>query len=899
MALATSYLEGNDYSVLKRTPYRLAVNDIAKTLAIKSEYWRIGAERVKARYLQAAGLDPSRDDNKEILKNYISQSESLIKKLSTQELGNPDIQEQGINIFKNLFQDEDLMYDVEYTKHIKKVKSDYYELLKKDPSKANLINLGYALEEERAFLKDPNRSSAKEYYSRRREYIPFYDATNDIELALKYCKNYGTSSTGNITPIANKVKNEKGEEVDVVSGYKREVSQKELTPAQSAACFRATLSEQAKQQFRISGYMAFRNNKDALASLIGKNNLIAIKGFHENILKLQEEKAELLPKKDQANVASQIEAIDKLIKETESQIIGLNSQNKSFEKGDFSSLDKNFEEYAGLALMNLKASEFGTAFSFKDFVNKIINDDVGMMILEEQYNTEDREDRQKHEKDMETMKQRGERLKNIVAPPGTIVDEDGNLLISGSEEPLKPISGDANTINNRNAALVDIETYQGRLKEGHDFIANVFLKDENFNTTIGESVVSDNLLPENLKNQNLTYNDIIEKYQNGELSDRDLFDFPALVKYAQKTANIGKTPEDIQNNVLRHTYGSSYEDWLEIVQSNTLALSTVEEYVNTNESKIDDGLKDPSKNPELLAAKGILIDGERFTAVEVAKMLEGSSVRGVKIINTPEIVSTPPGVDGGAGSVKNVNIYKIHVPGKKVRTIYSAQNRDLYDIFTNISNLDKDRRDAINKRRKELYSDKGWKDNSFFSIDVGSKDPRVTNVTTLLDGVLNKYDVSKGQKAVVRSTNFRGGIRVQLPNLKGGVRGVADKIKNTLGGITSTDPVLGMKITHIKDDIWEIQGLPQWDYSEEFKLDKASFEMGMNLSATARNLKVGEERTVSVNIALLPDKAHQIHISKTPTGVKYKLVDGTKLLLEQSNPFGLMQQILNIQAFSR
>ena len=103
MPLATSYLEQNDYTALKYSPYELNVNDIAKTLAVKTAYWNQGAAKVKARYDSAVNLALTTNANKTTLKDYIQKSDQAIKNLSSSELSNPDVQESGIKIFDPLF----------------------------------------------------------------------------------------------------------------------------------------------------------------------------------------------------------------------------------------------------------------------------------------------------------------------------------------------------------------------------------------------------------------------------------------------------------------------------------------------------------------------------------------------------------------------------------------------------------------------------------------------------------------------------------------------------------------------------------------------------------------------------------------------------------------------------
>lgn len=370
---SSSYIQNNDYRVFDVKPFKLPINDIAKTIAVKTQFWNEGASKVKAIYDSALDLSLTNEENKQIKKDYLQKSQEMIKQLSSQDLGNPDIQQTGVGIFKNLFADEGILYDDQYTKHLKKVNNDYASLLKSDPAKASTINLGYAMEDAVAFKNDPDRNSAKKYYERRREYTPYYDPMNDIESVMKYCH---ASSTSQESPLQG-------------TGYSYATTDKGLSSPQVVQCFNAGLSQQARAQMNINGYMMFKNHKEALGDLYSNY-------LNTSTLQIQSDKDKtdakvaVLFKKNRLGTATkeEIAALKNYTlqsKEYGSQIDNMTKVRESLLKKDYTPLDKDLENIAGLMFTNLKLSSFGKAFSYRDFSEKTIADPVGMLRIKQEF----------------------------------------------------------------------------------------------------------------------------------------------------------------------------------------------------------------------------------------------------------------------------------------------------------------------------------------------------------------------------------------------------------------------------------------------------------------------------------------------------------------------------------
>ncbi len=368
MPTAASYLRGNDYNTLKFSPFQLPVNDIAKTIMAKTEYWNEGASRVKARYDDALGLSLTNPENQQIKKDYIQKSEEMIKSLASQNLGNPDVQQAGVGIFKNLFADEGILYDDQLTKHFGKVRNDYYATLKKDPSKASTRNLAYAMEDMEAFQNDPDRTSGKKYFERRRDYIPYYDPADDIDTALKHCKA-DSVTTQSPTPT--------------LTGYSLKTIDKGISAAKASDCFAAGLSEQAKQQINIDGYMAFRNNKEGLATSYADYLNEGSKSIIDTRTQIAVKLADLNKKKTQGIITKleldSLDAYKKMDKSYSDQLLNTTQTIDRLNKKDFSPLDKDYAGISGLVMAHMKNSQFGKAFSYDEFTKEMIADPASML----------------------------------------------------------------------------------------------------------------------------------------------------------------------------------------------------------------------------------------------------------------------------------------------------------------------------------------------------------------------------------------------------------------------------------------------------------------------------------------------------------------------------------------
>lgn len=842
MPLASSYLEQNDYQPLKFSPYKLNVNDIAKTLSVKTAYWNQGAERVKNKYMDALNLDVTNPQNQQILKDYIGESEGLVKKLSSQDLGNPDVQEQGINIFKPLFSDRPIMFDDAYTKHLKKVRQDYYSLLKTDPGKASTINLMYALEDEESFRNDPQRESAEKYYNKRKEYTPYYDASSEINTVMKNCK---ASLIVNEQPVQG-------------TGYSNQINNKFLSEYDVTDCFEAGLSQQARQQFNINGYMAFKNNKEALANEYMNRNALSIKRLYNKLEELGSEEATLLAKQKAGTISKDelayLQSLGDNKKNYAAQIQNYNDINSRLVKKDFTDLDRDYETIAGSIFTDMKLSKFGQAFSYNEFSNKFVSDPVGMLKIRQEFES--------HQNDLDRMTTlKVQEMKNDSDYALTMLKqlngEDGKGGASGYTglkykrdqfgNLIPEVKVDDMALTDKGAVPEEINFYQefqkdvdnntNSIKQQNSFVAKRLLADDTFLASMGGNMI--------MANPSYgTYKEMLTRVANGE--DIDLNQFGNLLKY------IGKNAKN-----------KFYGDWLTVNMGLQTEKNTLNEKTKAIESTIPGDLKSKSEALKLADIKPTTVNINNIpypvTKEGMVSIIEGNSPLGLRV----EVKKQR----GGPGAEDEIITTRAYYLGNNQLT-NPTEIKKLDELYVKVTDIEGKRVENLNKVRKEKYGEAGWRDMNFYSINSADKSGNFITLKTRLDNLKPKLD--EKTEPQVLSTDYQGGVKVLLPGYSGDI----DTIQEYIGGLMETSSGRKPEVRKLSGDTYLIQGLSNFDYSKQLGLNQGIFKIGMNLMAASRNLAMGDSRKTSIPIIFNGvSENYTIETIKTPTGVSFEIQD--------------------------
>lgn len=870
MALATNYLEQNDYTPLKYSPYKLNVNDIARTLAVKRAYWEQGAQRVKARYQDALGLNVTNKENQNIVKDYLNQSVDSIKKLSSEDLSNPDIQEQGISIFKPLFEDRGVMFDDQYTKHLQKVRSDYYTQLKKDPSKASTTNLAYALEDEQNFKNDPDRNSAETYYGKRKDFIPYYDPTSEISGIMKQCK----ASTSNSLDPNYTSKNG-------MTGYSTEIDHKFLSEQKVKSCFDAGLSQQARQQINITGYMAFKNNKEALADAYSSNNYTSIKRLNLEMDQMALREAELLNKQKAGALSTQEKDVLKAIQTQKidygSQIDNYNQINGRLAKKDFTDLDKDFEGIAGSIFTDMKLSKFGSAFSYDEYSRKFISDPTQMLHIKQTFEAK----QQYNQQQFELEKQRRDinadmALENLKAAHtssasskknsdgsnkfvGLNGDEQAGFGVDDDKLPLNIGTdvGDGESYSDFEKEVTENKT---QLTEQNKYLATQLLNyDDTFKTSIGESYLT--MANGDGTFSKLKYNDLLKKIVAGE--NYNLEELPTIVKYV--TTQSKDRPD--------------YNNWLGVTNALATNKMFLDEKSKTLENQIPQELKTSSKNIDNVGSTKIDFNGKEITisAKDMLDAMEGkTTTNGFSIIKNSKELS----------KWDNTPTYAIN--GQTLPGGMFSPSDYLGPLYNRVKNVDETRVEQLNETRRKLYGNQSWQDHSYYRINSDDKASNVATLRTALEGVIADND-SK-QKINIIGTDYQGGVKVYIPNA---TQTSADDIQTKVGGLEKTSSGRAPGVKDIGDGNFLIQGLSNFDYSKQLGLNPASFKQAMTLKAISENLQPGQSKETSffANAEGVRMK-YGLEVINTPAGTMYLVKDPKGVVrLTSYDAFELVHQI--------
>ena len=177
-----TYLQRFDPNTYNVKPYETPIKEIASAISQRSSYWLEGAMQVKSAYEQAADLDLSRSDNKQVLNDFMVSAEQKIKEISRTDLSISNNVKAGIDIFKPLYQDEALMGDDQLTRFYKSQEQLAQNARVKDGGKEfSNLNLNYMREKYQDFINDPSRDNWRKHYGERRGYTPYYDYSTELE----------------------------------------------------------------------------------------------------------------------------------------------------------------------------------------------------------------------------------------------------------------------------------------------------------------------------------------------------------------------------------------------------------------------------------------------------------------------------------------------------------------------------------------------------------------------------------------------------------------------------------------------------------------------------------------------------------------------------------------------
>lgn len=392
---ATSPYSQNDYQVFNYRGFNLPVDSMFKAFQAQDAFWKEGAQRVDSVYNEALALKLSLEPNKEIRRKFLEQADQQLSKLAAKDLSDPSVQKQGFGIFKNLFNDEGIIYDDAMTRHYEKVRADALSYRSKDGGKAySDTNLSYAMDGYKDFINSKDRFAGKKFYEDRKEYTPFYDPSIELGNVMKYCKPSTAYNEGT-----------KG-------FYMHSYSEESLTSAKVNTCLDGGLSDRAKRQLQINGYVTYKNNPLALRDkyiphLNGtitqlEEETSAIKGVlanKNNLKNLKKADLEKLGIEDISEITPElISTLDSTVKANDARVHNMRESVRKMLNGDLTDISgTNFEPVAGAVYSRDYTQNVAEGFSYNFSKNTMRADPVQMMFYQQGLQNARQEDQQQFE----------------------------------------------------------------------------------------------------------------------------------------------------------------------------------------------------------------------------------------------------------------------------------------------------------------------------------------------------------------------------------------------------------------------------------------------------------------------------------------------------------------------
>lgn len=362
----SSYQTQNSYDELNFKPFQLDYSSLLKEASAKTSYWMEGAAKIQQAYSKITGLAPQFIKNKEALNSFNSQVKDQIKKLAGTDLGIQGNANQINNIIAPLYDtsnptSEAILLDDSYNKAGQALMKEIEAYKTKDKGAYySPNNEKYATEWYQKYMKkaqDPNASlnDLRDLRSEIKSYTPYHDYSKELETAITKCPE-NKSSTEDI----------KGYYITNVTQISKNTSD----------CIQAFLSPKTISQMNIDGYIEYGKNYRALGNDLIQQSKPTIDYYNKQL-------GEIAVKMSLGNLSEQERSnYETLSKSINSELAKLNTLSTKIMAEDYSDIEANYEQYAGIAYYKNKLKSF-EAFDKKpedNLVTSIKPDMVGLTL---------------------------------------------------------------------------------------------------------------------------------------------------------------------------------------------------------------------------------------------------------------------------------------------------------------------------------------------------------------------------------------------------------------------------------------------------------------------------------------------------------------------------------------
>lgn len=436
-----SYQQPNDYNLVKDIrPFDMPYASYMQEIATKGQYFKIGADRVKSVYDQAAGLDPQYTQGREYLKGFMEQANQNLQKLNKSDLSIMDNAQQAVRVFKPLFDIDNpmnaaLLKDSQLNEHYKKQQKLSEMYRSKDGGKEwNMNNELYYRDAQAKYLQDAQNgdySTIDENYQKRKSFVPYYDYKKEIADIVDSCK--GQSIENQDISSFN-------------SGYLEDYATKGCDPKRLALAFQTSLSDRAKQQMHIDGYVTYKGNEDVL---LRKFNDISINNAKQEIDDIESAirglQAGTITKEEQAKI-DKYNAILAIKKPKYKSAL---EEYQQLTKGNpLEYIKNNYDALAGNVYFDELTKNLGEAYRTDDVKRKLLPNAVELQ--QRKINADTNLQILKNNQDIEKQKQEHKDKLDEIRLKGTIDYEleqaKGNISLPSTSKPVTGVTSDTPSI---------------------------------------------------------------------------------------------------------------------------------------------------------------------------------------------------------------------------------------------------------------------------------------------------------------------------------------------------------------------------------------------------------------------------------------------------------------------
>lgn len=388
-----SYLQNPNFDTYNFRPYNSPVNEIAQAIGKRSQMWEVAASQVKNAQMQAAGLSLSRGESKEALNQFMTKADDQMRKAARTDLSVGDNRVAAMNIFKPLYEDQKIMLDHSITEFYQQQGQLAQTSKMRDGGKDfSQTNLSYMQEKYQDFMNDPNydAETLQKHYNEKRGYTPYYNYNTEFENILKNC---GTNSYTSQTPALDK----NGE----ASLYFDIRSDEGISSDKLSGCLSSGLSDRAKTQMGIEGYMSYGKNYQGLATDYIRHSDEELKVFNTKKGATDGRIAGLRAKPN----LTEAERLELAQLEQSSTQYGeyITDQLKTRDLvagGDETFIRQNYERLAAPLYTKGKINQFAQYYQRSKQVHKIEENNAAMLTYKTQADFDQLAERFKHEREM-------------------------------------------------------------------------------------------------------------------------------------------------------------------------------------------------------------------------------------------------------------------------------------------------------------------------------------------------------------------------------------------------------------------------------------------------------------------------------------------------------------------